>query len=374
MHISKILITALLFISFAAAPVYALTQQDVDTLIRIGLIPPEKVAAARAAATGSSSSNRQTTTTTTTTSQTAAGSDNSGCLALSLNLLQGMSGSAVTSLQQFLIKNGHASFSQPTGYFGPATQAAIESFQKQKNIVLTGSPATTGFGMVGPRTRQLIKELTCVGGSGTGSASGGTNTATSKADFFGYNLDDLLNNYEVDFKYDFDSSYELDTSYDVDFSYELDSSYDVDFEYDIDFEYDFDNKYNPTFTYEPNFGSYGKAPIKVRFEVLATNGQYIAGGFEPVAVPSRDVTMRWTSENADKCRLTGDFPERNIEVPERGSAQVYLVNPSYALPVGRDGGKAMFGFRLTCEEDELYGDSGNGVLFLHIATTTTSGN
>ena len=41
----------------------------------------------------------------------------------------------------------------PTGYFGTLTQSAVQAFQCTESIVCSGSPDTTGFGAVGPRTR-----------------------------------------------------------------------------------------------------------------------------------------------------------------------------------------------------------------------------
>jgi peptidoglycan hydrolase-like protein with peptidoglycan-binding domain len=43
-----------------------------------------------------------------------------------------------------------------TGYFGPLTQAAVESFQAANGIVSSGSPSTTGYGRVGPQTMAAI--------------------------------------------------------------------------------------------------------------------------------------------------------------------------------------------------------------------------
>lgn len=373
--LTTFIITALI-ISTVALPVHALTQQDVELLIRAGLIPPDKIATARAAAGGNVQTGQPRTQSTTTSSRSAVGTDLAGCLSLTSTISEGMNGSAVTSLQQFLAKAGYFT-AGVTGYFGPVTRQAVEQFQKAEGIVLNGTPETTGFGAVGPQTRAAIQRLTC-GGSGSNASATTTGTAsqtglsTSKGDFFGYDLDALLDSYNADFNYEPSDDYELDFSYDLDSSYDVDFEYELDFDYDADFDFDFDSSYNPDFDYNPNFGAEGEAPIQVRFEVRATNGQYIAGGFEPVAVPSRDVLLRWTSANADACFLSGDFVERNISVPERGQAQVYLVNPSYVIPLDDDEGKAMFGFRLTCEEDDPFGDSASGVLMLHIATSTDS--
>ena len=46
-----------------------------------------------------------------------------------------------------------------TSFFGPLTQRAIERFQVKYAIISSGSPETTGFGILGPKTRAKISEL-----------------------------------------------------------------------------------------------------------------------------------------------------------------------------------------------------------------------
>lgn len=43
-----------------------------------------------------------------------------------------------------------------TGYFGPATERAVQRYQKKYGIVAFGAPETTGYGVVGPKTRGKI--------------------------------------------------------------------------------------------------------------------------------------------------------------------------------------------------------------------------
>lgn len=76
----------------------------------------------------------------------------SPCPALSL----GSSGPAVTKLQQFL-GSEYSNFTWVTGYFGPITEAAVKQWQEEYGIVSSGSPATTGWGVVGPRTAPAMK-------------------------------------------------------------------------------------------------------------------------------------------------------------------------------------------------------------------------
>lgn len=82
----------------------------------------------------------------------------STCLNLSRSLYLGVSDSEsageVTKLQQFLTNTGHYTYGKATGYYGPATQQAVQAWQAEKKLVSSGSPETTGFGMVGPSTRS----------------------------------------------------------------------------------------------------------------------------------------------------------------------------------------------------------------------------
>ncbi len=95
--------------------------------------------------------------------QMQGGSSNLGeCVQLSRSLFLGVSDSEtageVSKLQQFLTKTGHYTYGKPTGYFGPATQIAVQAWQKSNGVVLSGSPETTGYGVVGPSTRSAIAQ------------------------------------------------------------------------------------------------------------------------------------------------------------------------------------------------------------------------
>jgi peptidoglycan hydrolase-like protein with peptidoglycan-binding domain len=78
-------------------------------------------------------------------------------VSLTRTLSSGSQGTDVTSLQQFLA-------SDPTvypegivsGYYGPKTLAAIQRFQEKYGIASLGQ---TGYGVVGPKTRAKIHEL-----------------------------------------------------------------------------------------------------------------------------------------------------------------------------------------------------------------------
>lgn len=67
----------------------------------------------------------------------------------------------VSSLQQFLKSTGDFTYPEITGYFGPATQTALQKFQSRGGIVSSGTPETTGHGVAGPRTREYIQSISC---------------------------------------------------------------------------------------------------------------------------------------------------------------------------------------------------------------------
>lgn len=46
-----------------------------------------------------------------------------------------------------------------TGYFGQLTENAVQRFQAKYNVVSSGTPETTGYGLVGPKTRMKLQEI-----------------------------------------------------------------------------------------------------------------------------------------------------------------------------------------------------------------------
>lgn len=89
----------------------------------------------------------------------------SSCVSLGHNLYLGLSDgetdSEVSKLQKFLTGTGDFIYPAITGYFGPATEQAVQKWQKQSGIVSSGSPDTTGYGVVGPLSRLKIKMSSC---------------------------------------------------------------------------------------------------------------------------------------------------------------------------------------------------------------------
>ncbi len=70
-------------------------------------------------------------------------------------LARGANGDDVTVLQRFLAK-AYTNFPASTGYFGPITEQAVQEWQSEHSVVSSGSPATTGWGVVGAKTRAAI--------------------------------------------------------------------------------------------------------------------------------------------------------------------------------------------------------------------------
>lgn len=96
------------------------------------------------------------------------------CPNLYRSLRKGMSGSDVTALQQFLAADTRLyPDGTVSGYFGPLTEAAVQALQRRHNLVTSGTPETTGYGSVGPATRNLIATLCTSGGPSTPATPGG---------------------------------------------------------------------------------------------------------------------------------------------------------------------------------------------------------
>ncbi len=89
------------------------------------------------------------------------------CPNLGRSLRQGASGDDVLRLQQFLARDASIyPEGRTTGYYGALTEAAVKRWQVKYNIVSSGSPSTTGYGVVGPRTAAAIALLCSTGGYG----------------------------------------------------------------------------------------------------------------------------------------------------------------------------------------------------------------
>src|SRR4051812_42265559 len=71
-------------------------------------------------------------------------------------LSRGASGSDVKTLQVYLIDHHYLVGYLATGYFGAGTEAAVQKLQCALKMVCTGTPATTGWGVYGPKTKALL--------------------------------------------------------------------------------------------------------------------------------------------------------------------------------------------------------------------------
>jgi len=93
------------------------------------------------------------------------------------NMWRGLRGNDVKKLQEFLnsdpntriSESGLGSPGQETNYYGFLTQVAVQNFQCKNGIVCSGSPDTNGYGVVGPKTREKMQEVSS-GSGGVGSA------------------------------------------------------------------------------------------------------------------------------------------------------------------------------------------------------------
>ncbi len=91
------------------------------------------------------------------------------------NLSRGSKHSEVITVQQLLVKESLLSADSATGFYGPITEEAIKAFQRKYNIVSSGTPLTTGYGAIGPKTRMKINELlgiTSIGSTSLPKSSG----------------------------------------------------------------------------------------------------------------------------------------------------------------------------------------------------------
>ncbi len=98
------------------------------------------------------------------------------------NLGPGTTSADVKRLQQLLNSNsetriaetGSGSPGHESSFYGALTVKAVQKFQTKYGLITEGTPSTTGFGAVGPKTRAAIEMY-------LGGTTGGTETASSAA-------------------------------------------------------------------------------------------------------------------------------------------------------------------------------------------------
>jgi peptidoglycan hydrolase-like protein with peptidoglycan-binding domain len=100
------------------------------------------------------------------TAQTATGKSSVSAL-FTKTLKRGMLDADVKRLQILLntdhetriAEAGPGSPGQETEYFGGATERAVQRFQKKHDIVSSGDPNTTGYGLIGALTRRMFQTV-----------------------------------------------------------------------------------------------------------------------------------------------------------------------------------------------------------------------
>lgn len=138
-------------------------------------------------------------------SQSAAAGGSSLCVDLSNNMglddSDATKGGEVTKLQQFLTSISYSEV-VVSGLYGPTTESGVKHYQCDKGIVCSGTPQTTGYGYVGPKTRA---SMACGGSGGTGehtiSATPSSGGAPLAVTFYTDILskDETRSQYSVDF-------------------------------------------------------------------------------------------------------------------------------------------------------------------------------
>ena len=89
----------------------------------------------------------------------AVNSAPSGTPAFTVALYFGLANPSVKALQAVLIARGYLGAQYATGFFGALTQKAVQQFQCAQSIVCSGNPSSTGWGMVGVRTRKALNAV-----------------------------------------------------------------------------------------------------------------------------------------------------------------------------------------------------------------------
>jgi chitodextrinase len=76
-----------------------------------------------------------------------------------VSLYFGSRNEQIKILQSFLGEKGYFDPANATGFFGKLTEQAVKKFQCDNNIVCSGGPASTGWGVVGVKTRKTLNAL-----------------------------------------------------------------------------------------------------------------------------------------------------------------------------------------------------------------------
>lgn len=148
-NITSLTLSIFIFVSLIliSNPVSALTVDDINMLLKAGIITPSQASVL----------NKSISISTDVVPVTVADYSNYSCADLNIDVEIGQrdtvaNANSVSILQSFLYKNGYLTVA-PTGYFGNLTLSAVRAFQTAKGINSTG--------YVGPITRAKIKNIDC---------------------------------------------------------------------------------------------------------------------------------------------------------------------------------------------------------------------
>jgi peptidoglycan hydrolase-like protein with peptidoglycan-binding domain len=171
-----------LFVVVPAARASSLTSAQVSaivTMLQAFGANSATIANVQAALTGTPVPSQPFSTSTSTPAYNGPGNASS-CMSLSGTLSYGSEGEDVTKLQQFLAKDKSV-YPQGlvTGFYGHATEDAVQRYQAAHGIVASGTPNTTGYGLVGPHTRgELEREMESECNSGDSHSNNATSTSS----------------------------------------------------------------------------------------------------------------------------------------------------------------------------------------------------
>jgi hypothetical protein len=79
------------------------------------------------------------------------------CPTITQYLTVGSRSAQVITLKEYLISQKLLPAGLTTTYFGPSTAEALKTWQKRRGLISFGTPATTGYGATGPKTRAALK-------------------------------------------------------------------------------------------------------------------------------------------------------------------------------------------------------------------------
>ncbi len=124
------------------------------------LAPVAPQASVTSPAANPSSTDKATTVTVVGSAGTVAGTAQPRFIVFTKTIQKGNKGNDVVELQKVLATDKTIyPEGDISGNFGPATEKAVKRFQKKYGIVSSGTPATTGYGALGAKTRAKIQEV-----------------------------------------------------------------------------------------------------------------------------------------------------------------------------------------------------------------------